>query len=185
VCKRCGTHNHRGLDRCARCRSTLRGNRLALRTGVHATNATPELREIEAEGERLFEQSITDAGARDELIAREVALHRYRADLHVDILKLSLALQRYGMFDRRGRLRIWLARKESLIGSALAIDRVLGLQRRSRRVPSPVEYWAARSQPDDETEHAEPQGRSRIPDDIDADENEEPDESDAKGGDRE
>jgi hypothetical protein len=56
--------------------------------------------------------------------------------VQVQIEKLAAALQLHGVFDRSGKLRgHWLDRLDRFIGTALAIDRVLGL----KRAPKPVE----------------------------------------------
>jgi hypothetical protein len=133
---RCGASphpTHRGL--CARGHTLPRhGAALSTRHGLYALN-TPELRVFEDAGRALAEQSILDAGGRNELIARELADHEYRGVLHVRILKLAHALNVHGEFDKRGRLRErWIDRLERLISSAVAIDKTLGLKRRSRDV---------------------------------------------------
>ena len=125
------------------------GKDLATRHGLHALNA-PEFRVFEEAGRHLAAQSITDAGGRDELSARELADHEYRSVLHVRILKLSHALNVHGEFDRRGRLRKgWIELLDRLISSAVAIDKTLGLKRRARPVPTLAEYLAARTEPVD------------------------------------
>jgi hypothetical protein len=137
ICAACGQVNPVGASQCVRptCRKTLKGNGLARMTGLHVTNHVPEFEAIEAAGRALLEQSVTDAGGRDELIARELAHHEYRALLHVRILKLAQALERHGQFDRRGRLRVgWITKLESLIGTALSIDKTLGLTRLAKPV---------------------------------------------------
>lgn len=149
VCASCGQINTVGENQCARptCRKTLRGNGLSRTTGFRVTNLTPELRAIEAAGQVLASQSIVDAGGREELIAREVADHEYRGLLHVNILKLARALDAHGHFDRRGRLRVgWITKLESLISTAVGIDKLLGLQRRQKRAPSLAEYLESRAE---------------------------------------
>jgi hypothetical protein len=137
TCGVCGYENVAGADQCARpgCRKVLKGNALSRRVGLYAAATTPELIAIEDAGLALFEQSVADAGGRDELIAREVAQHRNRALLQTKIDKVALALDTHGLFDRRGRLRVgWISQLESLISTALAIDKTLGLSRRPRRI---------------------------------------------------
>ena len=126
------------------------GADLSTRHGLHVLNSSPEFRVFEDAGRQLAAQSMTDAGGRDELSARELADHEYRSVLHVRILKLSHALAVHGEFDRRGRLRKgWIELLDRLISSAVAIDKTLGLKRRARPVPTLAEYLAARTEPVD------------------------------------
>ena len=104
---------------------------------LYAVAATPEQRAIEATGWALAEQSVADAGGPEEMGARELADHEYRGLLHVRIVKLARALDRHGDFDGRGRLRVgWIRQLESLISTALSLDKTLGLRRRARPVPT-------------------------------------------------
>ena len=58
--------------------------------------------------------------------------------MHIHIEQLSGAIEGFGLFDKRGRLRTaWLQRLEGLIARAQAIDGTLGLlQRRTKPVLS-------------------------------------------------
>ena len=137
VCAACGQENVAGTDKCVgpACKKTLKGNGLSRKTDLYTTNLTPALRAIEEAGRALVEQSITDAGGREELIARALSVHEYRGLLHVRILKLEHALNVLGDFDRRGRLRLgWLKQLESYVTTALSIDRTLGLDRKAKHV---------------------------------------------------
>lgn len=112
----------------------MKGNLLALRTGVQSQTLEHVLRE---ERERFLAASVTDDGGAAEVPERRRSLHEYRARLHTHIGQVSDAISRHGVFDRRGRLRIaWLQRLEGLIGTARGIDQTLGLERRTRRVAS-------------------------------------------------
>ena len=134
VCRACSYTNPAGSFRC-RCGCVLAGNPFTRTHALYAANA-PELRAIEDAGRRLLDQSLLDAGGRDELSAREVSTHENRALLQTKIWKLNLAFQQHGLFDRRGRLRLtWLKTFESLVTSAASLDRTLGLERRARRLP--------------------------------------------------
>jgi hypothetical protein len=114
----------------------LPGNVLARTHALYAATSS----DIAQAGADLFEQSLKDAGGREELIAREVTQHEYRAALDVNIRKVARALEQHGLFDRRGRLRVgWLSKLESLVAAALCIDRVLGL----KRVPKDVDPFDA------------------------------------------
>lgn len=152
LCKRCQRVNPRGLDRCERCRSVLKGNTLSQTTGMYATlNTSPEMRAREEAGRTIVAQSVVDAGGREELSAREVALHEYRGLLHERILKLALALRVHGDFDKRGRLRKnWIELKDRLINSAAAIDKTLGLRRKAKRIASARDIVAEYQRRDEE-----------------------------------
>jgi hypothetical protein len=146
VCAVCRHENPAGTDLCEgvtaagrRCRKTLKGNRIAVRAGIYATPSIDD----ELGARALFEQSVLDSGGREELTARELTQHEYRAIVHTNIRKLASALERHGHFDRRGRLRVsWISKLESLTSVALSIDKTLGFTRRARRVPT-LQEWAA------------------------------------------
>jgi hypothetical protein len=79
---------------------------------------------------------------------RRISQHQYRAVLHRQILRLNTALELHGLFDRRGRLRLaWLARLESLMREARAIDGLLCIERR-RTVPTLEEYLNSAAGPE-------------------------------------
>lgn len=110
------------------------GNSVARRHGLYAQVSAAALA---AARESFLAQSITDDGGESEVPERRRSLHVYRARLHVHIEQLSDAIERLGLFDRRGRLRTaWLQRLEGLIARAQAIDGTLGLARRQRQVPT-------------------------------------------------
>jgi hypothetical protein len=147
VCRACGWPNEAGSNQCARptCRKALLRNGLSRKTGLKAVPSTPQLQVIEAAGRDLVEQSIIDAGGREELTARELADHQYRGLLHVNVLKLAAALETHGQFDKRGRLRKgWLELLDRLISSAVGIDKTLGLRRKAKRVQTLEDYLDAR-----------------------------------------
>ena len=111
-----------------------RGNEVARRHGLYAGSMAATL----VAERRAFEtRSVVDDGGDSEVPTRRRSLHFYRARLHVHIEQLSGALEQFGLFDGRGRLRAnWLQRLEGLMARAQAIDATLGLDRRQRRVPS-------------------------------------------------
>jgi hypothetical protein len=91
-------------------------------------------------------QQIADEGgdvAAVDLTARRGALVTYRGRIvHKNILKLAYALEERGLFDKRGKLRVaWLSKLESLIHTAVKLDVLLGLERRSRRVHQSPADW--------------------------------------------
>ena len=116
------------------------GNTISTLHGLYKTGMAEVLLE---QRQAFFEQSIQDDGGASEVPTRRKSLHVYRSRLHIHISQLSDAIEKFGLFDRRGRLRgAWLSRLESLVGRAVSIDATLGLQRRSRTLPSARELIA-------------------------------------------
>jgi len=75
------------------------------------------------------------------VVSQTQAQHEYRALIHRRVRQLSDALDTYGLFDKRRKLRVaWLPRLEALMTLATRIDSTLGLERRSKAVPSPLDY---------------------------------------------
>jgi hypothetical protein len=108
------------------------GNAIARTHGLYAQRIAEELA---AEREAFLQQSLLDDGGDTEVPARRRALHDYRSRLHVTITQLSTAIDTFGLFDKKGRLRErWLRRLESLIGRAQALDALLGLERRQKHI---------------------------------------------------
>lgn len=123
-----------GTDRDPSTGRFMPGNRVARTHGLYAQSVAEAL----AVERQAFEtQSVTDDGGESEVSTRRRSLHAYRAQLHTHIEQLSGAIEHFGLFDRRGRLRAaWLQRLEGLIARAQSIDATLGLERRQRRVPT-------------------------------------------------
>jgi len=144
----CGAPPHPRLPgRCVRGHA-VRGSEIARRHGLHASRLVEA---VKAEREAFWHSSVADDGGETAISTRRRSLHTYRARLHVQILMLGDAIERWGLFDRRGRLRVtWLARLEGLIARAAALDAVLGLERRPRRVDSPLAWLEGRAADDPE-----------------------------------
>ena len=110
------------------------GNHVARTHGLYAQSVAEALA---VERQAFESRSVTDDGGESEVSTRRRSLHTYRARLHMHIEQLSGALEQFGLFDRRGRLRAaWLQRLEGLVARAQSIDATLGLERRQRRVPT-------------------------------------------------
>jgi hypothetical protein len=136
ICKRCSTANEVGVDRCARCGSVLAGNRLAVTNAMRAAHLPPDLQHLRAEVAEFLAGCLVDEGDSDLPVRRRAALQN-RARLQRRICQIDDALELRGLVDRRGRLRTaWLAQLAALIGTAKALDAMLGLERRAKRVPS-------------------------------------------------
>lgn len=122
----------------------MRGNRASVRHSLHTENV-PELARIARE-QFLWQARADEA---DDPPTRRASLIEYRSVLHGQIALVANALERFGIFDRRGKLRaLWLTKLESLIGAAVSIDRLLGLDRRQKDALdlSPAE-WLERLSP--------------------------------------
>jgi hypothetical protein len=123
-----------------------KGNPFAKTHALHAAHP-PEFAEVARVD--FVERALTDEG--DEPPTRRRSLIEYRAVLHGQIHLLANAVERFGLFDRRGKLRTaWLSKLESLINTALSIDRLLGLDRRAKGVDGldldPAEYIATKQE---------------------------------------
>ena len=120
----------------------LPGNTVARRHGMFAERVSEAL---VAEREAYEAASIADDGA--DVPVRRASRHRYRARVHIQIEALSNALEHFGLFDKRNRLRTaWLQRLEGLIATAQRLDASLGDERRAKDIGalSSTEYAALR-----------------------------------------
>lgn len=112
----------------------LPGNRVALRHGLSATQVHEELAR---EREEFVSASVADDGGPNDISTRRRSLHGYRGRLHVHIGQVSAALETFGVFDKRGRLRVtWIQQLANLIDRARGLDQTLGLERRAKHAPT-------------------------------------------------
>ncbi len=139
-----------GQFKCPDCKRYLPGNPGPVRTGLKCAgdagwNVVPEVfAHLRAELAEFHIGAVTDEGGPDEVSTRKRALLEYRARLHRRIGQVDDALEAKGMLDRRGRLRTaWLQRLEGLINTAKALDSLLGLERRQKKV-DPLDYIGGR-----------------------------------------
>jgi hypothetical protein len=105
------------------------------------TPLLPELARVARD--QYLRGSLADEGADPATRVRN-ALER-GAILTGQFTSLAAALEVHGLFDRRGRLRVsWLSTLESLANALLAIDRLLGWERKTRDINaldvSPAEW---------------------------------------------
>lgn len=111
----------------------LPGNAGALQHGLFSEQAR-QFAALRDEAAAFLEAAVSDEGGRD-VPARRRALLEYRARVHRRIVQLDATLDVRGMTDSKGKLRVaWLQRLEGLVATATALDRLLGLERRARRV---------------------------------------------------
>ena len=115
-----------------------------LTTAADRRNELPRAFEyLQQQIDAFVNGAIVDEGVvnESEIPARRRSHLVYRGRVHRRILQVDEALERFGLFDRRGKLRVaWISKLESLIATAIRIDNLLGLDRRPRRIESPVEW---------------------------------------------
>lgn len=108
------------------------GNAAAVTHGIHARAF-----EAQAEVAGMLDRYVADEGGLSEVPARRLDLLQNRAKVQRAFDRLSDTLDRLGLFDRRGRLRVaWLQRLEGLAGMLVRHDAILGLDRRPKRIPT-------------------------------------------------
>ena len=118
----------------------------AVTHGLHALEVPAEFVHLQVEVQEFVANAMVDEGDLTQVPTRRLALIEYRARLHRRILQLDAAIELHGLFDKRGRLRVaWLSQLQSLIGAAKGIDSLLGLQKRTKRVPSAHELITGKS----------------------------------------
>lgn len=125
------------------------GNLAAVRHALRTDRVPPEFAHLAAEVDEFVSGCLTDEGDESDVSTRRRALLQYRARLHRRIVQLDAAIETQGLFSRDGKLRVaWLQRLEGLITTAKALDSMLGLARRSKRVPTLSEYLDRRAASD-------------------------------------
>jgi hypothetical protein len=125
----------------------LSGNLAAVSHALRAVTLPAELQHLREEVAAYEAGCLADEGgdAADVPIRRRSQL-TYRARLHRRIIQLDDAIELRGLLDRRGKLRVtWLQQLSSLITTAKAIDTLLGLERRTKPVPGPLDYIHGRA----------------------------------------
>ena len=94
----------------------------------------------------LFDNAVQDDGGLENIPARRKSLLEYRAELHRRVLQLSHALDKSGIRDGSGKLRVnWLVMLKGLIAECRALDTTLGLSRRERDVDTLDGFLARRA----------------------------------------
>lgn len=130
----------------------VKGNQLSKRTGLYAATVD---RLLEQERQAFLTASLADDGGDPDVPTRRRSLHAYRSRLHLHIAQVSGALERFGLFDGRGRLRAtWLSKFESLVGTAIRLDTLLGLERRTKDTMTLQQYLDAKAKEAQQTVQA-------------------------------
>ena len=111
---------------------------------LHTDRVPPEFAHLQAEVDAFLAGSLADEGEPD-VPTRRRSQVGYRAIVHRKILQLADALDRRGIFDHRGRLRVqWLTQLNALLSQARQQDQLLGLERRQRQIPNLATYLQQR-----------------------------------------
>jgi hypothetical protein len=127
----------------------VKGNRAHVKTALRAKALPPEMEHLVVQERDDYQQAIADDGGPSEIIRRRAQAHENRQRVQRRIRQLEIALDRFGLFDHKGHLRVaWLQQLVALIGRAESLDRLLTLERRARVVdPDDVgAYIAQRSE---------------------------------------
>lgn len=104
-------------------------------TFQHGEDSARVLASLQAEVAAFVEGALVDEGDASEVSTRRRSQIEYRARLHRRIVQLDAALEQRGLFDKKGKLRVqWLQRLAGLIDTAKAIDSLLGLTRRPKKI---------------------------------------------------
>ena len=107
-----------------------------------------EFAHLQAEVRQFVAEALVDEGDVAQIPARRLALIEYRARLHRRIVQLDAALERRGLTDNSGKLRVtWLQQLQSLMNTAKGIDSLLGLQKRAKKITSLQEHVSERYGP--------------------------------------
>lgn len=118
----------------------LPGNLAAVQHALRTDRLPAEFAHLAAEVADYVAASLADDGGDENVGHRRKSLHQYRARVHRRIVQLDAAIELRGLFDKRGKLRLaWLQTLQGLIRTAQGIDSLLGLERRSRPILSPLQ----------------------------------------------
>jgi hypothetical protein len=129
-----------------------KGNRVRVRHGLRSRTRAlpPELEHLAVMEREDYQQSLADEGGAENVIRRRAQTLENRARVQRRIRQIDFALDRFGVFDGKGRLRQqWIDKLISLVGIATRIDIALGFARGARHVGAlddPAEYLAAQSE---------------------------------------
>ena len=117
------------------------GNLAAVKHALRTDALPAEFAHLREEVDAFVAGCMADEGDTAAVSTRRRSLLEYRARIHRRAVQLDSAIEVRGLFDKKGKLRAgWLQRLEGLIGTAQAIDRLLGLERRQKPVASIRDY---------------------------------------------
>jgi hypothetical protein len=117
---------------------------------------------------------VSDLGGADALTTLQIAYVQRLCDVEVAVRLLTNDLAVRGVFTARGRVRSTFSRLLETIDRWDKLAQRVGVERRPKPVPSPLEYWAQRgSDTDNDHDDDDDRGRSRVPVNVDAEHDEE------------
>ena len=113
----------------------VKGNRAHLTTALRAKALPPEMAHlVDLERDDLL-QAIADDGGPSEIIRRRAQTHENRQRIQRRVRQVEFALDRFGLFDHKGHLRVvWIDKLIALVNTAARLDALLGLDRRARSI---------------------------------------------------
>ena len=124
------------------------GNRASVQHLVYSERLPPGLEHLPALLDQFMAAQLGDEGDEsDKLSARRRSLLSHRVFIvERNIRKLAHTLDQKGLVDSKGKLRVqWLQMLGTFIDKAIRLDTLLGLDRRPRKVESPLEWLQRRS----------------------------------------
>jgi hypothetical protein len=124
---------------CGQCRSFLRANQVARRTGIYARQQPADLR---LSADDLMAGIVSDLGGTDELSTLQTAYVRKLADIEITIRLLTSDIAAHGLLTPGGRVRDVY---DKLLAGLGVFDRYaqrIGLERRARKVGNIAEQLA-------------------------------------------
>jgi hypothetical protein len=125
---------------------TLRqGNETALKHGLRRfeqRGAVPD--ELRVTTEEFRDGLVADQGGADALTTVRAGYCRRLSEIETCVRLLQNDLVQRGLFTPRGRVRNTYSRLLETIDRWDRLAQRLGMERRSKQVPSPQEYWAQR-----------------------------------------
>jgi hypothetical protein len=124
------------------------GNQAAARHLIYSVQLPPGLEDLPAQLDRFMVAQLADEGDEpDRLSARRRSLLHHRVFIvERNIRKLAHTLDQKGLVDTKGKLRVaWLQMLGTFIDKAIRLDTLLGLDRRPRKIESPIEWLERRS----------------------------------------
>jgi hypothetical protein len=124
------------------------GNRASVQHLVYSERLPPGLEDLPAQLDQFMSAQLLDEGDdADRLSARRRSLLSHRVfTVERNIRKLAHTLDQKGLVDSKGKLRVqWLQMLSTFIDKAIRLDTLLGLERRPRRVESPIEWLQRRA----------------------------------------
>lgn len=111
------------------------GNKAKTKTALRALALPPEMAHLAGMERDDLAQAIADDGGADNIARRRAQSHENRQCIQRKIRQLTIALDRFGIFDGKGHLRsLWIDKLIALVNTATRIDIALGFERRARSV---------------------------------------------------